>query len=123
MSNVDAVTRDGEISRLIALRRKQQGDEFIDKHDKINDDGDKVQELVIRGPANTEKTIDCNLSKLFGPAPSTTSNLEILRLEAEMVADGHEPENPHIPVNSDTLNHATAQIESAALTPAWEYDQ
>ena len=52
---------------------------------------------------------------------STTGDIDLLRLEAEMATgDEYDIENPHIPVNTDTLEQAKRQIEQDGYTPAWE---
>ncbi|QIO22598.1 hypothetical protein [Haloarcula sp. JP-L23] len=44
----------------------------------------------------------------------------MLRLEAEMVAEGRELGNPNIPVNEVVLEAAVGQIRADGHEPAWE---
>jgi len=48
-----------------------------------------------------------------------TSNIEMLVIEAELVADGHEPDNPAIPVNTETGETFRERIDGTDLVPAW----
>lgn len=52
---------------------------------------------------------------------STTGDVDLLRLEAEMAAgDEHTLRNPHIPINKDVLEQAKEQIEQDGHNPAWD---
>lgn len=110
------------INKLKALRRKELDDDFITDYDKV-EKGDKIKEIVVPGPADTTKTIEINQSHLYRPAPSTTSDVEMLRIEAQMEADGKEIENPHIPSSQDVLETAVEKIESEGNTPAWRNEK
>jgi len=81
----------GELSRIKALHRQQ--------FDRIETDGATPFE--------------------HSPGISTTQNLEIIRLEAEMQADGVELTNPHMPAKQETLESAKEMLESEGLEPAW----
>lgn len=111
---------DAEIKRLHALARQRCTDEWIEGHDEVNEDGDKIAVVPDEGPAGTKVDREVNLSKMFQSAPSRTSRVDILTIEAELVADGHDPDNPHIPSSVDVLEEACDQISAAGHTPAWE---
>lgn len=49
-----------------------------------------------------------------------TSNAELLVIEAELVADGHEPDNPAVPIaGSGVVEEFHERIEDTDLEPAW----
>jgi hypothetical protein len=116
----EAADPEAEVNRLLALARQRCSDEWIDSHDEINEDGDKVAIVPDEGPAGTTREREVNLSAMYGSAPSRTSQVDILRIEAELVADGREPDNPHIPTSGEVLEDAREQIEADGNTPAWE---
>ena len=117
----DANRHDPEIAELLAKRRRALNrDGFIDDHDGINDDGDKYQEMTVKAGGDSTTTIQVNLTKMYQAAPSTTGDMEILRIEAELVADGKDLENPHVPADADLLERATNVLSNEGLTPAWE---
>lgn len=121
-TNDDLTKRTGELARMGAQRRQALTEWTPDseKLTKVDDDGDHIIEKTVRGPGETEKTVEVNLSSLFHPAVSTTGNVEILVLEAELAAEGECGDNPHIPVNEETLEAAINRIEAEGLAPAWE---
>ena len=54
------------------------------------------------------------------PGPRRTSSVELLKIEAQLVAEGHEPDNPATPVDADTGEAFFEQhIEDSDLVPAW----
>lgn len=114
-----------DVAPLIA-RRRQNLDRDTHVTDHTHDaDGEKIHRIEFGDKKEgTTETIEANLSKLLGATPSTTSNLEVLRLEAEQVADAAPEQiqtmNPHIPANDAILETAIAAIESEGRTPAWE---
>ena len=108
--DIQTADREGPINRLVALRRKELSDEFLTDYDETNDDGEKIDTV---GDGET------NLSRLLGPAPSVTRDIEMLRLEAEMLAEGRDLGNPHIPATTDIRDRALAVIEDAGHRPAW----
>lgn len=88
------------------------------RYDKTNDDGDKIKEVPIRGSG---KTFDTNVSSTFRPTPSTTDDVDLLVLEAEMAAgDEYELGNPHIPRSVEARDQALKQIQANGHKPAWE---
>jgi len=119
----DALQHSKETKRLLAQRRKALPDELDVQHDKVLSSGAKVREIGFRGPNNTTRTIDVNVSKLYAPAPSTTGDIDMLRIEAELVDEGEDLDNPHVPINDDVRARAVDAIESEGLTPAWEVMQ
>jgi len=114
-----ALDFDPEIKVLRAKQRDSMAEDWITKYDKVNDDGDKIEEVPFRSSSNT---FDVNMSNLFGPAPSTTGDVDLIVLEAEMKSEGREMENPHIPINERVLDKATERLAQADLTPAWDND-
>lgn len=116
------------IAPLLARRRRnlQPNDAHVseDKYNYTDTNGDKIYRIDMSHTETGPNTIDVNLSALLGAAPSTTSNVEILRTEAEQAAEATDDEladmNPHIPSTDGVLARATAAIESDGLTPAWE---
>ncbi|WP_135302658.1 hypothetical protein [Haloarcula amylovorans] len=115
----DALRKPPEIRRLAAERRKCLSDAFVTNYDKIVD-GDKIRELTSAGRGGDSRTIESNVSKMYRSGPSTTGDVDMLRLEAEMVAEGRELSNPHIPLDEETLTEAVEKIERDGHTPAWE---
>ena len=53
------------------------------------------------------------------PGPRRTDNVEMLVIEAEMVAEGHEPDNPAQPLGTATAEAFAERIEDTDLQPAW----
>jgi len=55
------------------------------------------------------------------PGRRRTSDVEMLVIEAELVADGHEPDNPAIPVDEETGETLRDRLASHEddLVPAW----
>ena len=53
------------------------------------------------------------------PGPRRTDNVEMLVIEAEMVAEGHEPDNPAQPLGTETAEAFAERIEGTELEPAW----
>lgn len=110
-----------EIKVLRAKARDALDESFIDDFDTTNDEGDKIEEQVVAGPANTEKTIEINLSKMYRPTASTTGDVGLLVLEAEMAAgDEYTIQNAHVPATVEKRDEAIERIEAAGYTPAWE---
>jgi len=71
--------------------------------------------------ASPEKRREC-LSDIITMEPGArrTSNVEMLVIEADMVAnEGHEPDNPAIPVDTETGEAFRERIEDTELVPAW----
>jgi hypothetical protein len=54
------------------------------------------------------------------PGARRTSNVEMLVIEAQLVADGHEPDNPAVPVaGSGAAEEFHERVEGTELEPAW----
>lgn len=112
---------DPEIAKLLAKRRKVLNrDGFIDDYDDTTDDGDKYREMTVQAGGGTTATIEMNLSKMYQAGPSTTGDMEVLKIEAELVAEGKDLKNPHVPADADLLERATNALSNEGLTPAWE---
>lgn len=109
------------VALLIAQRRQNlPRDEHVTEYTHTDQNGDKIYRVEYNKKDGSTKTVDANLSRLLSAAPSTTSNLEVLRVEAEQAANGRTDMNPHLPSNDDVLDTATETIKDAGLTPAWE---
>jgi hypothetical protein len=122
MSETETIDRHATVQKLLAERRRfcTHYEVGIDgPNADRNEDGDLILERGVAGPGSVVEG-DINLSAVFGPAPSTTGNVELLRIEAELHAEGRGGENPHVPVNGDVLAEAKAAIERDGHTPAWE---
>lgn len=53
------------------------------------------------------------------PGRRRTDNVEMLVIEAELVADGHEPDNPATPRTESVGEEFFDRIEDTDLVPAW----
>ena len=109
---------------LVERRQNLPRDDHISEYTHTDENGDKIHRVEFEDDSGNTETIDANLSKLLAAAASTTSNVEVLRIEAQQAAEASDDEletmNPHIPSNDDVLDTATDAIESEGLTPAWE---
>lgn len=116
------------VASLLARRRQnldRDGHIESERYDFQRDaDRHKIRRVVVKNKETGDKTIDHDLTALEGAAPSTTSRLEVLQMEARQAAEADAEEiehmNPHIPSNDDVLETATEAIESEGLVPAWE---
>ena len=117
----DATSTKRRVAPLFAKRRKAINDDHVEDHDKIVD-GQKIREKVTRGVDGTSKTLDIDQTALLTPGISTTSSLELITLEAELVAEGRAVDNYHIPANDGVLDRALEKLNGKGLTPAWEAD-
>ncbi|AGM11103.1 hypothetical protein M196_gp08 [Halorubrum tailed virus 4] len=84
-----------------------------------NDDGDLIFEKTVPTPGGGTTTVDVNVTTMYQPGPRRTSSVEMLRVEAELVDEGKELDNPAKPSNGDVAKQAIEQIEGEGLTPAW----
>jgi hypothetical protein len=118
----DATALEPRIKALVAKRRFNLEEDFIDesRYDHIDERGHKISEQPVAGPGGTTLTIDSNLSVMYEPTPSTTSDVDMLRLEAEMLAEGRDLGNPHLPDSEETLQEAVEVIERDGNVPTWE---
>jgi hypothetical protein len=120
--NTDAIRHDPQIARLVAQRRKTlPTDAFVTDHDGTDERGHKYREHVVAGPGGTEHTVQSDLTAMYQSAPSTTSDMELLMIEARLIDDGTDLQNPHIPATEELLARARDKIDAEGLTPAWEY--
>lgn len=108
------------LPQLLEERRAVLNDDFITDFDKKNEDGDKIKEITVKRSSGETRTYEANLSKLGQAAPSTTSNIDILCIEAELAAEGRIGTNPHLPSSAEVYEQAIERIEAEGLTPAWE---
>lgn len=115
------VQHDPEVAELLAKRRKA-----LDRHghitefDGLDENGHKYREETVPAGTDSTKTIQVNLTKMYQASPSTTGDIEILELEAEMVAEGREMDNPHVPSSTKLMEQARSKIEQNGHAPAWE---
>jgi len=115
--NTEAFEPEPEIKVLRAKRRDRLKEDWISNHDKVDENGDKIEEVPYR---KSDNTFDVNLSSMFGPSVSLTGDVGLLVLEAEMVKEGKELENPHIPITKEVKEAAVSQLKDDGLNPAWE---
>ena len=113
------------VAALIARRRQNiDTDGYVPEYTFINSDGDKIHRIEFERKDTGTVTVETNFSKMFAAAPSTTSNIDILWIEAEQAAEASADElermNPHIPSNDEVLEQAVGRIEDEGLIPAWE---
>jgi len=90
--------------------------------DTLNQTGaiSKLKALARQNQQRREDTEDHNPLDVRAGI-STTGDVSLLRLEAEMAeSDEYTVENPHIPIDQETLQRATEDIESDGHAPAWE---
>lgn len=119
----DPITKH-RIALLLARRRQNTADNWIESYDYVSEDGRKIREVTTAGPEGETRTLQIDYSTMLASTPSTTSDIDILRIEAQIAderGDGNTGRmNPHIPSNDDVLAEAKARIEEDGLTPAWE---
>jgi len=113
------------VSRIDALCRRRQANidtEWLDesRFDKVDERGHKIRERTVAGPGDTTQTTEHDLTAMYRTGPSTTGQVWILRTEAELVADGVDLGNPHIPATEDILEEAVEKIRADGHEPAWE---
>ncbi|KYH23715.1 hypothetical protein HAPAU_41950 [Halalkalicoccus paucihalophilus] len=112
------------VGKLLGEQRRRLSDDVIRDYDEINSDGHKVKTVKKRDADGKEHEVEINLSRLLNPTPSTTSDIEILVVEARVndeAGDGEVPiENPHIPAYDAILDRAEKRLDDEGLTPAWE---
>lgn len=126
-------TEDGGVTKrrtgpLLARRRRNLNRDAHITSDRFDhwreEDDHKIRRTVTEDKENGERVTDHDLTALEGAAPSTTTNLELLVIEAEQAAEADEADlpwmNPHIPANDEMLATAIEEIERAGLVPAWE---
>jgi len=112
--------RTGEIGRLLAKRRQSLSDPSIDDADDYTDDGEAVAEMTVQTGPDTWGEFEVNLTRLFRTAPSTTGDVDLLEIEAELAAERGPPDNPHIPTSTDVLDALRERLDGTKLRPAWE---
>lgn len=108
------------VARLFGRRRQNlDRDGFVEDYGWIDEDtGRKMKEVVI--DEDQGKSYELDSTALFGAAPSRSSNIDHIRIEAELIAEGKDLKNPHIPSNDDVLETALERLAEEGLTPAWE---
>ena len=113
------------VSRIDALCRRRRANidtEWLDESrvDKIDECGHKIREQTVAGPGDTTQTAEHDLTAMYRTGPSTTGQVWILRTEAELIADGVDLGNPHIPATEAILEEAVEKIRADGHEPAWE---
>jgi hypothetical protein len=120
--NAETTTFEGDINRLRARRRQVlPTDEFVTDYDGVDEAGHKYRELTIPGEGGTTQTIQSDLTAMYQAAPSMTGDVDLLVIEAELLADGTDLENPHLPATTDVRDRAHRRIEQNGHTPAWNH--
>jgi len=84
-----------------------------------NEDGELIYKKPVPTPGGGTKTQDVNMTTLYQPGPRRSGDVSLLRIEAELAADGVELDNPAKPSNGDVAKEAIELIEDRDLTPAW----
>jgi len=109
------------IKVLRAKARDNLPDDIVNEYDEIDDDGNKLEVETYSGPTGKDQEIKHNLTAMYWPGASTTGDVDMLVLEAEMRAgDEYELSNPHIPATVEARNEALDRMQSEGLSPAWE---
>lgn len=118
-----STTLDPDIKVLRAKRREALPDHIVDEDDnrvdRVTEDGERINEIVVDGGGGTTETHNSSLTSMYRPAPSTTGDVDILVLEAELLADGADLENPHIPETEAIRDKALDRLDGEGLEPAW----
>ena len=84
-----------------------------------NEDGDLIFEKTVPTAGGGTTTVDVNMTTLYQPGPRRTSSVEMLRIEAELVDEGKQLDNPAKPSNAEVAKQAIELMEDRGLTPAW----
>lgn len=113
------------VSRIDALCRRRRANidtDWLDedRYDKVDGRGHNIREQTVAGPGDTTQTTEHDLTAMYQAGPSTTGQVWILRTEAEMLAEGRDLGNPHIPASEGVLEEAVEKIEADGHEPAWE---
>lgn len=119
-----AVTK-RRVGKLLGERKRNLSrDGHIESYNFTDANGDKIHRVEYDDKNTGTETIDANLSKLLAAASSTSSNIEVLRIEAQQAAEAGDNEletmNPHIPSTDGVLEAVSDVLEEADLVPAWE---
>lgn len=71
--------------------------------------------------AEREQAHDPLANITMEPGRRKTDNVELLVIEAELVADGHEPDNPAVPVSVEAGEKLRERLDEHEddLVPAW----
>lgn len=129
--SVSTNTDERDVSRrktgqILAERRVavKQSDDYITNYDKINQDGRKmgIRKKQHKDPeVYTAVKVEFDLTTLLAPGASTSSNVELLFLEAKIADENEDYDgNPHVPTRDSVYDEAVEKIEAAGLVPAWE---
>ena len=84
-----------------------------------DDDGDLVYEREVRTRQGTTQTETVNLTALLTPGDRTSDDVSLLVLEAELLADGVQLDNPARPATADVAEDVLARLDDG-VRPAWE---
>lgn len=115
----DLTELEPEIKVLRAKARDSLPNDIVEDYDKINDDGDKIEVQTWTTRSGGEKETEHNLTAMYRPGPSTTGDVDMLVLEAEMMANGRDLDNPHIPSTVAVKDEALERLADQDLEPAW----
>lgn len=86
----EQITRERVAGLLADRRRNLPRDRHIEDHTHIDSNGEKIHHVEWEKQNGEVETIDANLTMLLGAAPSTSSNLEVLRIEAQQAAEAND---------------------------------
>ena len=84
-----------------------------------NADGDLVFEREVKHKEGHTQTRRTNLTALFTPGARTSGDVSVLVIEAELVADGVELDNPAKPATADVAEAVIDRLDED-VRPAWE---
>jgi len=73
----------------------------------------------LRAQARKRIREQTDADSLWRTGPSTTSDIDMLVLEAEMIDNDRELDNPHIPASEDVRQDALEQLSDHDLEPGW----
>lgn len=86
-----------------------------------NDEGRLIKTQSISRATGESNTVETDVTALFEAGKRTTTSVQNLVIEAELVeSDHHTVENPWVPGSPETLVQARERIEDKGLRPAWE---
>jgi len=84
-----------------------------------NEAGDLIFEREVTHKEGHTVTRTTNLTALFTPGDRTSGDVSLLRIEAELAAEGAELDNPARPADADTAERLHERLGDD-VRPAWE---
>lgn len=96
----DDIGGDSQLAIYEGAERNAEGDVVVTKEGRLG-------------------THEVNISKLFRPGKRKTSNVQMLLIEARMLDQGRDVENPAFPMGDNTAEKALELMDSEGIEPAW----